>query len=203
MQTAPRIDLAHILPGFDEPVHDAQRCFRCALEALSHPGRVVPVPVALTPPEGLSVAQCATLLALADYDTPVWLPPALRDATAGHYLRFHCNCPLTDALAAAHFVVLNGLGELPPHDSLRLGVPSYPDRSATLLVEVPALTASGPIRLRGPGIAQEQAITVTGWTAATRDFLLTNHSGFPLGVDLLLTCGSNLLGLPRTTRVET
>jgi alpha-D-ribose 1-methylphosphonate 5-triphosphate synthase subunit PhnH len=197
------LDLADVQPAFIDPVHDAQRCFRWALDALSRPGRVLPVPVALTPPAGLSVAQCATLLALADYDTPVWLPPALRDAAAGHYLRFHCNCPLTDSLAAAHFVVLNGLAELPAHDSLRLGVPAYPDRSATLLVEVAALIEGGPIRLHGPGIAHEQTISVAGWTDAAQDFLQTNHRGFPLGVDLLLTCDSTLLGLPRTTRVET
>ncbi len=202
MNTARELDLAHILPGFQAPVHDAQRCFRLVLEAMSHPGRVLQVPLEVTPPAGLSTAQCATLLALADYDTPVWLPPELRDAAAGHYLRFHCGCPLAASLAEAQFVVLNGLTVLPAHDTLRLGLPAYPDRSATLLVEVPAMAAGGPLRLRGPGIEHEENIRVAAWTPQTQDFMNTNLSAFPLGVDLLLTCGSTLLGLPRTTRVD-
>lgn len=202
MNTATELDLAHMLPGFADPVHDAQRGFRCVLDALSRPGRLFDMAVDVTPPPGLAPAQCAALLALADCDTPVWLEPGLRNAAAGHYLRFHCGCPLAADLADAHFVVLAGLGALPQRSALKLGDPCYPDRSATVLVEVPELERGGPIRLRGPGIADVQAISVGGWTARTTAFLHENRAAFPLGVDLLLSCGGRLMGLPRTTIVE-
>ncbi len=202
MDMATELDLAHMRAGFADPVHDAQRTFRCVLDALARPGRALSLPVAVAPPAGLSAAQCAVLLALADCDTPVWLPPALRGGEAGHFLRFHCGCRLAGSLGEAHFVVLDGLDALPRLDALRLGEPAYPDRSATLLIEVGALADSGSIRLRGPGIREVRTVGVGGWTPRTEEFLGENHARFPLGVDLLLTRGDRLMGLPRTTSVE-
>lgn len=196
------LDLSRMQPGLADPVHDAQRCFRTVLEALSHPGRLHTLPVDVEHPAGLSPAQAAILLALADYDTPVWLPLASRNGDAGRYLRFHCGCPLVDAPIDAHFVVLDGLSTLPALDTLRLGDPAYPDRSATVLVDVPALQADGPLKLRGPGIRDTQALGVAGWTPATSAWLADNHARFPLGVDLILSCGDRIVGLPRTTLVE-
>lgn len=202
MNIVTELDLAHMLPGFADPVHEAQAAFRSVLDALSHPGRCYTVPAAITAPVGLSAARSAMLLALADYDTPVWLAPALRDAAAGHYLRFHCACPLTADLATAHFVVLDGLASLPDLDTLRLGDPAYPDRSATLLIEVPELAEGGPITLRGPGIQHAQAISVAGWTAQTTAFVQHNRARFPLGVDIIFSCGDRIMGLPRTALCE-
>lgn len=196
------VDLAHMLPGFSDPVHDSQRSFRCVLDALCRPGRIVSMPIPLAPPPELSISQCAILLSLADQDTPVWLPAALRTGQAAHYLRFHCGCPLTDDLAEAHFAVLDGLAQLPAHSALRLGKPAFPDRSTTLIVEVNELAASGPIRLTGPGIPDARSISVGGWTRHTTGFLQQNRAAFPQGVDLLLTNGAELMGLPRSTIVE-
>lgn len=202
MNTALELDLSHMQPGFADPVHNAQRSFRCVLDAFSHPGRLFTMPVAVSPPEGLPASICAILLALADHDTPVWLPADMRNAKAGHYLRFHCGCRLAETLADAHFVVPGSLAELPAHDALRLGEPAYPDRSATLLIEVPELAEGGPIRLRGPGIAGTREIAVAGWSADTSAFLHQNRVRFPLGADLLLVCGWRIMGLPRTSLVE-
>lgn len=202
MNLVRELDLSHLQAGFAEPVGEAQRCFRGVLDALAHPGRIAELADLPAPPAGLGAAQSAILLALADIDTPVWLPPASRDAAAGRYLRFHCGCPLTASLTDAHFAVLTSLTELPALDKLRLGVPEFPDRSATLIVEVAGLEAGGPLRLAGPGIESEAQLTVAGWRTATTDFLRENRRRFPLGVDLLLTCGERVAGLPRTVRIE-
>lgn len=196
------IDLAHMQAGFAEPVSDAQRCFRAVLEALSRPGRIQQMSDLPAPPPGLGAAQAAVLLALLDTDTPLWLPPALRDGAAGHWLRFHCGCPLTTNLAEAQFVVLGALSDLPPLDSLRLGEPDYPDRSATLLIEVAELSANGPLRLTGPGIECEHRLQVAGWHESVSAFAQENRRRFPLGVDMLLCCGEGLAGLPRTTQIQ-
>ena len=202
MKTSAAMNLAHMLPGFADPVHDSQRSFRCVLDALCRPGRVFTMPVPLTPPPGLSHSQCAILLGLADQDTPIWLPPTLYDGLAGQYLRFHCGCPLTDDLADAQFAVLGGLAQLPAHSALRLGEPAFPDRSTTLIVEVNELSASGPIRLTGPGIPDARSISVGGWTRYTTGFLQQNRAAFPLGVDIIFTNGAELMALPRSTFVE-
>jgi alpha-D-ribose 1-methylphosphonate 5-triphosphate synthase subunit PhnH len=201
MNLVRELDLSHLKAGFAEPVRDAQRCFRAVLDALARPGRIVELADLPIPPAGLGAAQAAILLALADIDTPVWLPPALRDAEAGHYLRFHCGCRLSTKLADAVFVVPGSLAQLPALDDLRLGEPEFPDRSATLIVKVDDLDAGGPLQLTGPGIESEQRLAVTGWTAECTDFLRENRRRFPLGVDLLLTCGTRAAGLPRTVRI--
>lgn len=202
MNLVRELDLAHLQAGFAEPVHDAQRCFRGVLDALARPGRIVELAGLPAPPPGLGVAQSAVLLALADIDTPVWLPPALRDAATGHYLRFHCGCRLATNPRDAYFVVPASLAGLFAMDQLRLGEPEFPDRSATLVVEAAALTEGGPLRLRGPGIETEASLSVSGWTAACTAFMRENRLRFPLGVDVLLTCGARLAGLPRTVRVN-
>ena len=196
------IDLAHMQAGFAEPVQDAQRCFRAVLEAFSRPGRIQQMSDLAAPPPGLGAAQAAVLLALLDTDTPLWLPPALRDAAAGHWLRFHCGCPLATDLTKAQFVVLGALDELPPLDSLYLGEADYPDRSATLLIEVDTLASNGPLRLVGPGIEREHRLQVAGWNESVSRFAHENRRSFPLGVDMLLCCGERLAGLPRTTQIK-
>lgn len=204
MNLVRELDLSRLQPGFADPVGDAQRCFRGVLDALAHPGNIVELAklaILPAPPPGLGAAQSAVLLALADIDTPVWLPPALREAEAGHTLRFHCGCRLTANLAEAHFVVLASLAGLPALDDLKLGEPEFPDRSATLIVEVAGLDAGGPLRLAGPGIQTEASLTVAGWRTANTDFLRENRRRFPLGVDLLLTCGHRVAGLPRSVRI--
>ena len=80
-----------LLPGFDNPVDDAQAVFRATLEAFAHPGRLESLPVSSGQPEGLSRALTALLLTLADPDTPVWLPADV-PAAARAFLRFHCGC---------------------------------------------------------------------------------------------------------------
>jgi len=196
------MDLSRLLPGFADPVHDAQASFRTVLHALAEPGRVAELPVKLSAPAGLGVARAAILLALSDYDTPVYLPPSVGEGEAAAWLRFHSGCPLVANTEAAHFLALDGLAQLPGAEAMQPGSASYPDRSATLLIEVPELAEGGPILLTGPGIEHSRSISVGGWTSATTRFLQANRAGFPLGVDLLLTCGDRLMGLPRTVIVE-
>ncbi len=199
--SAPALDLRRLRPGFSDPVLDAQRCFRGLIEAMARPGRIIELCGLPEPPPGLGAAQVAILLALADQDTPVWIAPGLRNAEAGHYLRFHCRCRLSANAGEATFVVLSSFAGLPSFDALRLGDPEYPDRSATLIVEVDDLGRGERLRLRGPGIEHEAMLEVAGWTSAASECLRENERRLPLGVDLLLTNGARVAGLPRTVRL--
>ncbi|MGL5008821.1 MAG: phosphonate C-P lyase system protein PhnH, partial [Paracoccaceae bacterium] len=76
------------------------------------------------------------------------------------------------------------------------GLPDYPDRAATLIIEMDVLEPTGA-RLSGPGIRDTARLSLLE-TAAFR----ANRALFPLGFDAYLTCGSRIAGLPRSTRVE-
>jgi alpha-D-ribose 1-methylphosphonate 5-triphosphate synthase subunit PhnH len=85
---------------------------------------------------------------------------------------------------------------LQPLARFAIGTAEYPDRSATLIVELPAL-ATGGARLAGPGIETTAVLALPDPTA-----FVANHSLNPLGLDFFFTCGAKLAALPRSTRVE-
>lgn len=184
--------------GFTDAPHDAQRVFRAVLDAFAHPGRIVETPGPLEAPAPLCKAATAFLLTLVDRDTPVWLAPDCRsDAVAAH-LRFHTGAPIVDDKASAAFAVLTA----PALDGFAVGTDSYPDRSATLLVQVPSLRGGPVLALRGPGIDGEAAAFIAGLPSSFVDDWAANHALFPCGVDLVFAAGSELMALPRSIVVE-
>jgi alpha-D-ribose 1-methylphosphonate 5-triphosphate synthase subunit PhnH len=188
-----------ISAGFEQPVHDSQAAFRAALEALSRPGRVQDVVSPLEAPAAIGSATYALLLTLADHQTPVWLPPteqALADS-----LRFHTGCPVVDTPGAAAFALVHA-GSGPELAAFAAGDDETPERSTTLIIEVESLIEGPAHRLTGPGIAQAHTLHCP---ALDEHFLIqwdANRMRFPAGVDVFLTAGEQLLGLPRTTRIE-
>ncbi|WP_235610747.1 phosphonate C-P lyase system protein PhnH [Bordetella sp. H567] len=192
---------ATLLPGFDDPVAGAQATFRAALQALASPGQIQLLEQACGVPAGLSPAMTAMLLALADVDAPVWLPASVDDSVRG-FLRFHCACPLVADPAQARFIAVPAGCIAPALDGCDAGDPAYPDLSATLLIEVQALGTGDPLTLAGPGIRGTRAVSVAGLPRGFREQWAANHALFPLGVDVFLTQGNLVCGLPRTTRME-
>ncbi len=184
--------------GFTDPGTDAQRVFRLVLEAMSRPGRIVSLP-ALAAPPSMSPAAGSTLLALADFETPVWLGAEVRDAAP--WLRFETGSPIVDQPGDAVFAVARADAP-PPLGSLPLGSDEYPDCGATLILEVRRLGDAGPLRLAGPGIAVAQRLGVEGVAEAFWRQRAGLADIFPRGVDLVLTSGCRLAAIPRTTVVE-
>lgn len=191
-----------IAPGFSEPVFQSQAAFRALLAALSEPGTLQQVASEITPPEGLATATATALLTLADYETPVWLPEALRNGPAGAWLRFHCAAALVDDPAAAAFAVLDGAAGEPKLSAFNLGTDQFPDRSTTVIVQVSALEGGATLTLAGPGIPGTRTIAPQGLRPGFADELHENGALYPLGVDVVLAHGDGMLGLPRSTQVE-
>jgi alpha-D-ribose 1-methylphosphonate 5-triphosphate synthase subunit PhnH len=186
--------------GFAEPGDDAQVAFRTVLTALSEPGRIMSLPLAL--PTGLPAGPAALglLLTLADGDTPLWLDAAARPAAP--YLQFHTGAPIVSHPAAAAFALVTDAESCPPLDAFDIGDEDYPDRSATLIIEVSHLAEGGSLILRGPGIADRRGLTVGGLPRGFGAGWAANHALFPRGIDVLLTCGDRLAGLPRSVILE-
>lgn len=186
------------LLGFDQPVHDAQTCFRAALDALARPGTLHELDYA-RPAPGLCAAATALALTLADHDTPLWL--AGKSRAAADYLRFHCGAPLAQRPQDAAFAFLDAREKPPSPQDFAQGSDAYPDASATLLIEVDALDEGDKLELSGPGIAARAELRVRGLPQALLDYWRDAERRFPRGVDVFLCSGKRLCGLPRTTRI--
>lgn len=190
-----------LAPGFTDPVHQGQQTFRALLDALSRPGRIHHLPA---PPEqvnGLSPAAAALALALVDFETPVWLDDACSGAT--HFLRFHCNCAIASEPGRATFAFASGFDTLQALDTFSLGTDLEPENSTTLVIEVDDLHADGPLTLTGPGIERQHRLYVAGFDAGRIAERAALAELFPRGLDIFLTCGERVVGLPRTTRIHT
>ena len=186
--------------GLASPVSDAQQIFRGVLTALSEPGRVLRLPG--LPESGLPLnpASLGVLLTLADGDTPVWLDD--RATAAASYLRFHTGAPVVEDKSAARFALIADAQRCPALDDFAAGSEDYPDRSATLILEVARLMEAGPITLRGPGIPDRRNLTIEGLPAGFLAAWSANRALFPRGVDVILTCGAEIVGLPRRVMLE-
>jgi alpha-D-ribose 1-methylphosphonate 5-triphosphate synthase subunit PhnH len=180
--------------GFDNPAITAAEAFRAVLQAMARPGRIARVAGA-APPAPCSPAAGAVLLTLVDADTPLHLAGAHDCAPLRDWVRFHTSAPLVPRTDAAF--ALGDWAALAPLEGYPLGTPEYPDRSATLIVELPDLTATGA-RLTGPGIRDAARLPLPDPAA-----FAANAARFPLGLDVILTAGDRLAALPRSTRVET
>lgn len=194
------VDLTQVGPGFSDAVATAQAVFRASLDALSRPGHICTVHSDASAPAGVFPAACAVLLALLDQDTSLYVAPG-HNATAS-YFRFHTGCTLAKNATEADFLYIGADDALPDLVTLRNGSEYSPDHSATVVREVTQLASGHGVKLTGPGILgstllaapQLDAAFVAQWRAA--------RERFPRGVDIFLTCGAQLCGLPRTTRIE-
>lgn len=179
--------------GFsDAPVQSA-RAFRAALHALARPGRIETLEGAEAPAP-VSPAAATLLLTLCDAETPLYLAPGHDGQAVRDWIAFHIGAPVVGPSVAAF--ALGSWAALAPLDRFAIGTPEYPDRSATLIVEVERLAAEGA-RLTGPGIETEAALSLPEGPA-----FRANRALFPLGLDFYFTAGSRLAALPRTTIVE-
>lgn len=189
-----------MLAGLTDPTLDSQRIFRSLLEAMAHPGRIVDVAVELQAPSPLHPAAAAACLTMLDFDTPLWLDEAAARPDAVEWLRFHSGAPIVSRPQAARFALIADPQGMP--DTFDSGTAEYPERSATLIVQVQSLLGGTGRRLRGPGIADEARLEVAGLPDAFWTWMAANHALFPCGVDVVLSAGRVIAALPRTTEVE-
>lgn len=194
------LELQGVTPGFGDPVRGSQASFRAIMTAQSRPGLVQELADAPAPPPGLDAAAAAVLLTLADFETPVWLPPELAGGRAAAWLRFHCGCPFVTSPREATFAAARA-GDAPPLSAFHPGDAKYPDRSTTLILMCEAFDGGPPLVLTGPGVKGSVRIAPAGLAHDFPAQVEANGAAFQCGVDMLLTCGSRLIGLPRSTRV--
>ena len=194
------VDLGRVKPGFRQPSLDAQRIYRSLLDAMARPGTVHDLSDAPEPPAGMSRAAAAIALTLVDFETKLWLSPELVNGEADAWLRFHCNAPLVASPNEADFAFVANASKLPPFTDFCKGDARYPDRSTTVVLQLPCVTGGDVVTLEGPGIKGTIDVAPQGapadfWTQSD-----VNSAQFQLGIDFFLVDDDSVIGLPRTSR---
>lgn len=181
--------------AFADVSRDAARAFRICLNVMARPGMVEQLDGA-TPPAPLSTAAGTLLLTLCDGETPIHLAGAHDIAPVRDWITFHTNAPIVTDRADAVLALGTWPALLPLH-GYPVGSDEYPDRSATLIVEMDQ-TETRSALLKGPGIRDTAQLSLPE-IEAFRD----NHTLFPCGLDFFFTAQDQIAGLPRSSKVET
>ncbi|HRF46757.1 MAG TPA: phosphonate C-P lyase system protein PhnH [Anaerolineales bacterium] len=168
----------------------AQETFRALAAALAYPGRQQSLP-AKGAKAFLAIAE-----SLVDLESSYTTNDRELDAVFG---------PLGGrrlAVAEAHYQFYPRLSvdELAVLREAPIGTYLYPDRSATLVIGC-RFELGQLLRLSGPGIQGQSEIDIAG---LPEEFWLLRASAcaFPLGWDVILVADAEVIGLPRSTRVE-
>ncbi len=187
--------------GLHDPVFGSQMAFRSILKAMSTPGTCVTVPSDLGgAPDGLYPATAAVLLTLCDYETPVFFAHPISGVS--DWVRFYTGALSVLNPLDAKFALLDGASSEHSFAEFHQGDDRYPDKSATLIIECMSFVDGPCIRLTGPGIKSEIEIAPSGLHKNFWKDMARNNAQFPLGVDVILTDGLELIALPRSVRIE-
>ncbi|WP_342640426.1 phosphonate C-P lyase system protein PhnH [Rhodoligotrophos ferricapiens] len=188
--------------GFAQPVFDAQATFRTLMNAMARPATVTPVAARAVPPPPMQALAGAIACTLIDSDTPVWLDPMLAGSKALQaWLNFQSGARLVSTSANAAFAIIADPSRMPPLEDFAQGSHEYPDRSATLVLQLESLAGGPLLTFRGPGIPGEASIAPLGLPADFASQWSSNARRFPRGIDLILCAGEAIACLPRSARL--
>jgi len=189
--------------GFANPVFEAQATFRALMDAMAKPGTVIQGPPLPRPPAPLTPEAGAVALALCDADTPIWLDAAMREEKAvAAWLGFQTGAPIMREPAEAHFAFVSDPACQPAFENFAQGSQEYPDRSATLILQVESFTGGDTLKLEGPGIETAAMLAPRPLPRHFVEQWAQNHARFPRGIDLILVCREGVAALPRTTKIS-
>jgi len=197
-------------PGADgiDRVAVAQATFRIVMTALARPTTVCALPsrTALAEPEpgSLYPSVASLLLALADFETSIWLAPGLDEAKVCDFLRFETGARILQEPGEADFAVVSALHGMPPLTTFKSGTAEYPDRSALVIVQVRGLDGAGSaeaLTFAGPGIVGRTELRIDPSIPGFARQWQANRAGFPCGVDLVLAAPNAIAALPRSARL--
>ncbi|MFP1644585.1 phosphonate C-P lyase system protein PhnH [Pontitalea aquivivens] len=177
----------HATPVPDAAETRANATFEALMWALSRPGTVQHLPQsgAWAIAEALVDRECRAFT-----DDPALAPQLVALGAA----------LVVPAQADHAFVSLGTPAGVRTLAQLPAGSALYPDEGATVVAEV-RLGTGQRLRLTGPGIESTAEIAVDGidpgfWAARAA------RCRYPEGIDLFLICGTAVIGLPRSTRIE-
>jgi alpha-D-ribose 1-methylphosphonate 5-triphosphate synthase subunit PhnH len=173
------------VPPYTVEEAEARETFLALMWSLSYPTR----PHTLPPGDALLLIGRALL----DLETSFYTPDAALMQVLG---RTGARAVHPQA-AAYHFYPRLDDAALRTIGEASIGVLSFPDEAATLIIATP-LTGGSVCWLRGPGILGRAALSAQLPPAFWQQRAQTR---FPLGWDVFLVEGSRVVGLPRSAQV--
>ena len=194
--------------AYDE-VFDAQKHFRSILDSMARPGKINRLDsVPLEPPPALNPASALAAFSLMDSDVRFHVEH--NEHGEGAYLAANTRAALTDRESAT-FLFAHGTDGPDALESANCGTLTYPDTSATLILQLDAasaepLTGGLHLVLEGPGVDGRRDLFVRGLDPDLLLALQARNAEFPLGIDTILTFSDetgdpSVAALPRTTRI--
>lgn len=186
------MDTTSLSGGFADASRGAAHAFRALLKVMAQPGQIEPLQGSAGPAP-ISPAAATLLLTLCDQTTGLFLAPSHDTPALRDWITFHIGAPFVASNEA--MFALGTWTALAPVERFPIGTPEYPDRSATLIVEVEDLSMKGAT-LTGPGIKETAQLSLP-----ETDVFRANRARFPLGFDCYFTCANRVAGLPRSTHV--
>ena len=193
-----------MLAAFTDPVFDSQRNFRELLQAMARPAAPQQLPVLPPAPAPVTPAAMAILLTLCDAATSVWLQQPSDEAV--RHLRFHAGLRLAEHPQEADFALISDPATMPLLDRFSSGDLRYPDRSASLILQVAGFRTDSDsrgdrMRFAGPGLREPAVLAIDGLPQEFWRQRAALTSRLPLGIDLFFVAAQQVVALPRTTRL--
>lgn len=167
----------------------SRETFLALMWALSYPGRVHKMP------EGVRAFQLVAET-LLDLETSYFTP----DESLGGMLATTGAHARQATEAAYHFYEQVTDAALADIRQASVGTMLYPDTAATLVIGC-TLNSGIAFVLSGPGVNGQQAVKIGGLPDKFWE-LRDTACKFPLGWDVFLVDGQQVIGLPRSIRME-
>lgn len=184
--------------AWDE-THDSRETFLALLQAQCAPGQTVgPIPTTGRYAEPELETAAALLLALLDPSTSLAIEGQPNQNFDWLYVA--TGAPVA-SVAEADFV-------LSTHDlagviaAAKRGTPEQPEQGATVIFAGPdTVAAKVTATISGPGIEQPRKMAVPMSDAAIEARAVANVA-YPMGIDIVITRGDQLLAFPRSTQIR-
>lgn len=196
--TRPAVTTGPAVPAATVEDLRSRSTFLALMNSLSRPGQIHELPVHLLEAAEDTSAACRLIAeALLDLETTFFTP----DANLGNVLaQTGARAASAEQAAYQFYPRLPGDADLRAVAAATTGDYLYPDRAATIVAGC-RLGSGQRLRLRGPGIPGTCELLVDGLPAEFWP-LRQQRMRYPLGWDLFLTDGRQVVGLPRTTTIS-
>lgn len=188
-------------------VSDAQIHFRILLNAMAHPGSIYDFPkMELTPPNTINLASVFIGFALMNADVSFAVQNENATETT-EYLALNTGASIA-TLEQTDFLFTTGSAAPSCIESLKTGTLSYPENSATIIIDVHQLSSSPfenalHIELSGPGIENTTILYINGLSVTLLNAIQEQNTEFPLGLDVILTDKHNQVAcMPRSSKIS-
>ena len=190
-------------------VFDSQRVFKILMSSFAFPGRINKLPeIHLSGIDQKYNPAIIPLLALLDLETSFNIVGDDIEEIERiiKYFEINTGAKYKDTKDTDYCLSINkSMGDV--FKLLNKGILEEPDKSTTLFYFIESIskteTNSFSIILSGPGIKDQETLSINGLSKAEIEEWLEDRANYPLGIDIFLIDKiGNITGLPRSIKIS-